>query len=341
MRTFLFLILLGGVAHAEPVDDGYCDFVEGVASATSAVQLSPELIGIFGYVEQSPTMISPSATSTLRAIGGVQYKLSAIYEGLATRDHAHADCRRHLALTQIRGETSARALAARARILDDALVEADKILAQVDADLEARRTTAQEATATRLRVEELRELSAEAHRQLLALPPATTAPLGAALTAYHSADAEMERDEGKLRRAQAFDVTVRAGVDQFLETPNSTQYFALISVGIHLGALFQGGANDRAAAGRKHFVESGHDPLGVDATLERVQTEISVESKRAEQTDALVAELQRQIDALSKIAGDDAKKYRQTVWFDLAKAKAEQAYLKAHLDALRQVLGGQ
>lgn len=343
-RSLIWLILLGfgGVAEADPADDGYCDYVEGVASATSDVQLAPQLIGLFGYVEQPPTQPVPTSQSTLRLIAGVNYRLTGIYEGVATRDRGHADCRRHRALEQVRGETMARALAAKAKVLADALAEADKVLEQTTADLDARRTTTQEATAIRLRVEELRGLDADARRQLSTLPTPGNEPLGAAMSAYHTADADMERAEAKLRRAQAFDISVRAGVDKFFDSTvaNSTPYFALVSVGINFGALWQGSANDRAAAGRKRLVESGHDPLGVDANIERVKIEIEVETKRAEETQALVGELQRQLDALARVGGEDSKKVRQTVWFDFVKAKAEQAYLTAHLDALHQVLGG-
>ena len=341
MRSMLVLALVGaaGVASAQPADDGYCEHVEGVADATSAIQLAPSLEGHFGYVEQSPTSVTPDASTTnLRLIAGMRYRLTGIYEGLATRAHGDADCRRHRALERVRGETMARALAAKARVIDDALGEAETILALTAADAEARRTTAQEATATRLRVDELHELAAEAHRELSALPTPTAEPLGAALTAYHRADAEMEDAEASLRRAQGIDLSVRAGIDDFLTGPNALQYFAVVSVGVNLGLLWQGRGNDRAAAGRKRLVMSGHDPLGVDATLERVETEIAVETKRAEQVAALVGDLERQLESLGKLPGEDAKRYRQTVWFDAVKARAEAAYLTAHLASLHEVL---
>ena len=339
--AFLFLACAATAAHAQP-NDGYCEYVEGRATATSATQFAPQLIGVFGYVEQPPSQVAPSQSSTLRLIAGVNYRLTGIYEGFATRDHAHADCKRHRALEQVRGETAARALSAKAKVLDAAITEADKILKASEGELDAHRSTAQEATATRLRVEELRELAADAHRQLSALPSVTDQPLGSALAAYHRADADMEDAEAKLRRAQLVDVSVRAGVDEFLDSnvSNPTPYFALVSVGISLGALWQGGGNDHAAAGRKKLVESGHDPLGVDATLDRVQSTIDIETKRAEQTASLVGELERQVTALDKIGGEDSKRYRQTVWFDLAKARAEAAYLAAHLQSLHEVLGG-
>jgi hypothetical protein len=340
------LVLISSVAYAEPPapgDDGYCDYVNGVASATSAVQMSPTLIGMFGYVDQSIASATVSPNNTLRVIGGVKYSLSGLYSGIATRDHAIADCQRHTALEQVRGETAARALAARAKVLDAALTEAEQILKEVNGDLEARRTTAQEATALRLRVEELRGLAADAHQQLSALPAATDQPLGAAMVTYHAADADMEAYEAKLRRAAAFDVVVRAGVDEYLDSAvvNPTQFFGLVELDVNLGVLFMAPGNSKAAAGRKRLVETGHDPLGVDATIDRVRTLIEVESRRQQDNASLVAELQRQLDALAKIPGDDSRKYRQTVWFDFIKAKADQAYLTAHLAALREVAGGE
>ena len=339
MKALLFVALLAGTARA---DDGYCDYVEGRATATAATQFAPQVIGVFGYVEQAPSQVAPSQSSTLRFIGGINYRLTGIYEGFATKDHANADCRRHRALDRVRGETAARALGAKVKVLDDSLAEADKIMKAVESDFEARRTTAQEATALRLRVDDLRELAADAHRQLATLPPVSDQPLGAALAAYHTADADMEEAEAKLRKAQLVDVSVRAGFDAFLDSnaSNPTPYFAVVNVAVSLGALWQGGGNDRAAAGRKKLVESGHDPLGVDATLEDVQGTIDIETRRAEQNTALVAELERQLAALDKVGGEDSKRYRQTIWFDFAKAKAEQAYLAAHLQSLHEVLGG-
>ena len=92
--------------------------------------------------------------------------------------------------------------------------------------------------------------------------------------------------------------------------------------------------------GARGWSRAGHDPLGVDATLENVQGTIDIETKRAEQTAALVGELERQLAALDKVGGEDSKRYRQTIWFDFVKAKAEQAYLAAHLQSLHEVLGG-
>ncbi len=116
-------------------------------------------------------------------------------------------------------------------------------------------------------------------------------------------------------------------------------------MGINLGALFQGGANDRAVAGRRRPVRSGRDPIAADATAERlrviVETETETETKREQETAALEADLQRQLDALTRLGGEESKRYRQTAWFEWIKIRAEHAYLTAHLRALHEVLGGE
>jgi hypothetical protein len=337
LKALAIVVVLASSAYA----DDYCDFVQNVADATAATQLAPQFIGLFGYVEQSPAQVNPSQTSNLRLIAGINYRLTGIYEGYATKAKGDADCRRHRALDDVRGETNARGLAAKAKVLDGELAEADQILKQVTSDYDARRTTAQEATALRLRVDELRELDAEAHQQLAAIPRSADPRLGSALASYQQADADMEVADAKLRRAQLVDLSVRAGVDEFLDsTSNPTPYFAVIQLGVSFGAIWQGGANDRAAAARKRLVAEGRDPLGIDATLQQIQANIEIETKRAADTDALVAELERQLAALDKVGGEDSKRYRQTVWFDYAKAKADQAYYAAHLAALHEVLGG-
>jgi hypothetical protein len=301
---------------------------------------SPELIGSIGYVEQPPAAVNPDATQKgVRLIAGVRYSLSNFYTGFATRDRAKADCRRHKAFEQVRGETASRAIAARLKILDDALVEAEEILKTDEADYAAHRTTAQEATTTRVRVEEIRALAAEDQRALSTLPAPSEQPLAGALANYRTADAEVEDNEAKLRRAAGIDVSVRFGIDQYAERDNPQPYFAVLSVGINTGILFQGGANKRSAAGRHKLVESGQGP-GVEATVDQLRTTLDIESKRAKETEALVQELERQLDALGKIGGDESKRYKQTVWFEWVKAKAQHEYLATHVHTIREVLGG-
>lgn len=335
------LALAPATAYAEPADDGYCDFIEGSAAATAAPLLGPEVFGQFGYIEQPSFAVTPTGDAdNLRAIAGIRYSLTNVYTGIQTKARAAADCKRHKALLGLRGATNARAIAARLKVYDDAQQEAEKMLADANAAVEQRRMTAQEATAMRMRVEDLRALAATARRDLAMLPPPDERPLGTRLAAFREADAEVERREGKLRKASAFDISLRFGGDKFVEGPNTDlQFFAVAQLGINIGAIWLGNANDRAAEGRARYVRSGRDPLGSDVTTEQLRATIEVESRRIEQATALVGDLEKQLQALANIASEDSVKFRQTVWFDWVKAKADLAYLQAHVAAMREVAG--
>jgi hypothetical protein len=192
-----------------------------------------------------------------------------------------------------------------------------------------------------VRVEELRELAAQDKRQLSSLPAPSTRPLAGALGAYRNADADMERSEAKLRRIQAIDVSFRVGFDDYADRQStSSPYFAVLSIGVNLGVLFQSTANERAAAGRKRLVQSGRG-LGVEGTVDQLRTTIEIETKRAKETQALVSELERQLEALGRIGGEETKRYKQTVWFELVKSRAQLAYLTTHVDSIQEVLGGE
>ncbi|MBA3397752.1 MAG: hypothetical protein H0T89_34330 [Deltaproteobacteria bacterium] len=329
--------LHGGNASA---DDGYCDYVEGVASSQSAVLFAPELFAQLGYIEQSTLSAMPDPmvdTDGTRFVGGVRWRLSGIREATLTRGRAAADCTRHRAFERVRGDTLRAALEARAKVLDDAMLQAEKILAATNADFEARRATAQETTATRLRVEDLRRLSGETRAALRSLPAADAAPLSGALAEYQRADAEVEEKEAALRRWGAIDVSVRFGVDQYVsnDSVERSPFFGLVSVGVNLGILFQGSGNSRAADGRARLLKSGRDPMSLEATSSLVEAA----ARRAQETATLEADLKRQIDALDRVGGDDSRRYRLIVWFDWIKVRAEHAFHEAHAAALRQVVG--
>ena len=331
------LALLAAAAAPARADDGYCDYVQGVAAADSAISLSPEVFAQYGRIAQAPSAAFPIDPPSLRFIGGLRYRITGIYEGLALRARADADCRRHQAFQHVRVAPLSRALEARAKVLDEALPQAEKLLAQATADLEARRSNAQEATATRVRVEELRRAAMETRQSLRDLPAPTEGGAAGALAAFQRADEDVERNDARLRRARAVDLSVRAGIDRYLDdnTADTAPYFVVVSLGVNLGLLFQGSGNSRAAAGRKRLSQAGQDPISAEATTALLEAT----ARRAQDTAAVEAELARQIEMLNRIGGEDSKRYRQTVWFDLVKARAEHAYHEAYLAALKQVVG--
>jgi hypothetical protein len=323
-------------AHA----DGYCDFVEGVADAQSDLLYAPQLFGTIGYVKEPIGAGAAALEAGARAQAGIDYKISGLWEASATREHGRVDCRRHQALDRVQGESMYAALEEKAKILAEVGKEADKILAHEMEELSARRTTSTEIVAIRLRVNELRELAADTRRQLAALPPQQPGEkLGGALGAYYAADDELEHLEGRLRKLQGIDVSVRFGYDQYLDRADNAPVFALLTVGVNLGVLFMGSANDRAAAGRRVLTREQHHIQLVDTTITHLKSIIETESARADETAALMKDLETQMANLDRVGGDENRRARQTVWFDWAKVKADHAFLVTHVASLREVVG--
>lgn len=335
-------------ALAQPTDDGYCDYVKGTAAAAAATLAAPQLVAQFGYIQQPEFAVAPDPNvepNDLRAIASLRYSFTNLLAASATTARADADCRRHRAqlamqaiASQIRDTTTARAIAARLAVFEAARAQADKLLADSRADLDARRITTQEAVSTRLRVEDLRSQVAQARRELAALPDANTQGLDGLLGDYRAADADLERSEGKLRTVRAYDIGVRAGGDRFLNGTNAqTRYFALVEVGINFGALWVGSGNKRARAGRARYAQTVN-PLTPNTNIDGLRAMIDVQTKRSAEVGALVADLDRQLQALATADSADAKRFRETVWFEAIKARAELAYLEAHIQAMQAVI---
>ncbi len=329
--TGLVVAASAASAHA----DAYCDHARAVAAAESATLVAPELFTSLGYVEQPADAAIPSTSSDdLRFTLGVRYSLGDLYEGAVVRKRASADCRRQRALSQVQAVPAHRALAARAKVLDDAMAEASRLLAEADDDMRSRRATAQEVMATRLRVEQLRALTAATHKELDTLPD-SEGSLAGALGAYHEADADVEKHDARLRAARAWDLSVRVGYDKFLEGDDESPYFAVVSGSFNLGWLLQQPANKRALAARQRMVRD--EPNGAATPAMRALWES--ETRRAEEAGVLAAELERQLEALRRIGGEDGRRFRQTVWFEWVEAEAQHAYLEAHAASIGEVLG--
>jgi hypothetical protein len=334
-----------GAAAAQPAqdeamseDDGYCDWVEGAASSQSAVLSSPSIFGTFGYLDQTGLTAVPESTGNdLRLTAGLQYSLSNLYQGAVVRARARAECERHRALGELELNTTFRALQARVRVLEKGMAEAQAFLNTASEDFENRQASLQELTATRLRVDGLRALIVETRRLMAESEPTRPPPAGA-LSNYYVAEAEVEHQEARLRRAEAWDVSVRLGYDRFLEDDTEdSPLFALASVSFNIGALFQGAGNEQAATGRARFVRAGRGGENA-AVLRRLRATAQAEQKREKETAALLADLEKQLAELEQLTSITSRRYRETLWFEWVKVKAEHEYLRTHLASLNQIL---
>jgi hypothetical protein len=349
--TLAVLVLSAATAGAQPAqpDDGYCDFVEGTASANAATLASPELFSQFGYIEQPAFAITPTDTgNNLRALGGVRWSITNLLVSRTVKSVARAECRKHRAQLQLQGRengvlglAAGRALAAKLEVYEEAAAEAERILTEAQSELDNRRLTAPEAFATRMRVEDLRSAAAQTRMDLAAIPPQDPAkPITQAATDYAEADAALEHAQGHLRSLAAYDVSVRGGADRFLEGPDArTNYFAVIQVGVNFGAFATGSANRRAAAGRARYATTQVTPSDVGPNPDQVRAMIGVAETRAKQLQALVTDLEQQMSTLAQLSGEDSKRFRETLWFDTVKAKADLAYAQAQVTALRDLAG--
>lgn len=346
MRTGILiaaaLAMLAGEARADETH-GYCDYVEGVASAESALLFSPTVFATVGRLDRNAVTGDPTvASDELRTTAGLSYSLTGIVEGILTKKRAKAECRRHEALAQVASESTYHALAARQKVLDEALEEADEMLARADRELEARTATATEVLSTRVRIDELRALAAETRLELEALPkPAAGVPMSSALRELYSADTALEKQDARLREMKAIDVSVRVGYDSFLGGDDGSPYFAVLTVSFNPGWIVQRGANKKAARGRRHLVQEEYGTHQVDTTTTRLNSMLEVERKRVAETGALVEDLDKQLDQLKKISGEGSRRLRETVWFEWVKARAEHEYLVAHVAAIEAILGAE
>jgi hypothetical protein len=342
-----FAVLAGtaGVAradgNADQKIDGYCDWVTNVAASQADFFEFPNVIGTIAYIKE-PTVVTnpPEITSGLRGTLLLEWNVIGVLEGQATKRHGDDDCKKHKALDRVQGETVYKALRAKLKIYNDALEPADKILQKAVGDKDAHRTTAQEVVATRVRVNELHDLQNDTRLLIDALPrPGPDEQLGGALAAYYKYDDLMEKEEGKLRRLQGLNVSIGAGPDIYFGTADAVPFTALFQVTLNTGIFAQGGANERAAEGRRHMVREQHQVQLVDTTIAHIQNEVKSEQQRAEETAALESDLKNQMEQIEKIGGDDNLRYRDTVWFDYVKVRAEHAYFVAHVESLTEVLG--
>ena len=318
--------------------DGYCELVEGVARSEGALLVAPELFAAFGVVNGNDAA-QPGTTSlppTLRLTAGVRYSLVGLYQGIASWQRAEAECDRYRAVSQLRRFlerhrelSSGPALRARARVLTEALPEAERLLSAARRDVEHARMSVEELHATALRVDALRALLSETTEAIDRLPAfAPPARLHELMRAQAAASDRVERIDGRLRHARAWEISVRGGYDQLFGLRDGLPFFGAIQVGFNLGGFYQPFADARARHGRARFVPA--EAEGVDQrvgdVLHRLRAAHAAALRRREETRALFADLDIRLKAVEHLEGERVRRYREYLWFDWVQKKAEREY---------------
>lgn len=335
---------------ASPADDGCAAAAAG--AEVIAPTLAPELFLRGGFVDVGEaTGVGGFAGPTWRLTAGVEVGLAKLLRARAVRGHALAGCKRDGVEAQLRaamtaGEDLGRAAALRARaaVLERELPEAERIAEAVAVAVKDSRATLDELDAVRLRLDRLRALAAEtAAARALAGGEAEESPaasLPALLAAWREADDLEARSRFAVSRAGAVDLSLRGGYDQVFDGRGDLPLFAMATLTWDLGALSSRRAEPRAHAARRQAREAG-DGLEhrAEALLVRLRALRAAERARLAELDALRGDLGAQLRVIEAITTAEVRRYRNTLWFELARMDAERAYLEAHTAELDRVLG--
>ncbi|MFP2957474.1 hypothetical protein ACLEPN_06485 [Myxococcus sp. 1LA] len=335
---------------------GYCDFVRGVGSAEAALELAPEIFGAFGVVNAGEASggagTTPLGEPTPRITAGLMYDVVGLYRGRAIRKRAEADCRRQGALTvlesairQGNGLGEEAALEARSRVLEEALPQAEALLTSLRNDMKQGLVTLEEMNAVQVRLDGLRQLavSTKVARERLAARPRfqSGTRLEHVLNELRAADDQFEEHNGALRRSRAWRLNLRGGYDRLIDVDQDLPLFGQVTLSYNLGHLWQGAANARAREGRRRATldDVSGVPQRVNELLAELRSTQRTEEGRLQEVSTLVSDLETQLQTMDALQTREVRRFRGYLMMELTRLRAEQAYLRAHVESLQSFLG--
>lgn len=357
----IIAIVLSGRANAgeapvagtetKAAEPGYCRYIESAASSEAALLYAPELFGTAGAFQigegdAGRAFGEPRARITV----GLEASLKDIFQGVAVRRRAAAECRRWRAMNALQGALEAgaglgaeAALAARARVLEAALPLLDDRLGELRNEVKLANATIEELDAAQLRADTLQDLHARTMIDLARARDhaAPTGSLADLLGEYRAADDEIERLEGRLRKTDAWDLRIRGGYDEIVGVDQKLPVFGALTLSYDLGNLWQHGADARARAARREWVreEAGGVDSRIDGLLGELQATYGLERVRLEQLSTVKRDLEAQLVSVDAIQSSHVSRFRDYLLFELTKVRAEHAYLVEHVAALATFLG--
>jgi hypothetical protein len=117
--------------------------------------------------------------------------------------------------------------------------------------------------------------------------------------------------------------------------------FGMLTLSYNLGNLWQPAANTRARDGRRRALEE--DVEGVSQEVSRLLGELRAahrsEETRLREVSVLVSDLEGQLRDIQTMETAKVRRYRDYVLLELARLRAEQAWLKTHVAELGRFLG--
>lgn len=342
--------------YVEPVAAGaYCEYVQAVADSQAAPLLAPVLFSSIGNstAELLPSNLSDATVvaNRTRFLTGGSFSIGNVQRAYALKRVARADCEQYKvtagleAFIQDNNEAlTSNALEARAQVLREALPHSEEILSRTGKSVEAHSATVQEHHGMQLRRDELLQILEQTDSDMgKAAKSESLAMLSLPelLQKEVALRSRQEVEEGKMRKAGAWEVSVRAGYQRILGAPQTQPFFGTATLSFDLGRLWQAKAEKRASEGFYHWVQE--DPVGPSVRsfmlLQHFRAIQKAESQRLRETNALLEDLEQRLESVRQVADRRAESYADYVWFDYIKVKAEHAFLAAHLKDLSIVTG--
>jgi hypothetical protein len=160
------------------------------------------------------------------------------------------------------------------------------------------------------------------------------------MQSYEKAVGHTAESESQVRLSRRYDLSLRAGYDRLFGVRDGVPLLATLTFTYNLGSLAQPRAEALAQQGRKGWAATGvegiHDRVAV--LLAKLQGTLQVQAQRGRETSALLADLETRYKAVEHAPGDSVGAYRDYLWFDLIRLRAEDAYLRAQTAELRVLL---
>jgi hypothetical protein len=354
------LLLLPAVALATPAvtrsadAEAYCAFVGNANRSETSPLMSPQFFLNYGVVNGDDATTGAggivSLPPTTRLTVGLRYSITGLAQGIMSRQRATAECLRYTAESDLhrfmqahREVATVGAVRAQSAILQAALPHANQILNLVRNHVEKARATVQELHATQLRVDALSDLAAEVEGRLAGLAEtAPSAPPAQLIQRREQAEEKVERMDARLRALSAWDLNVRGGYDRFYGFRDELPLFIVVSLTVNPAAIAQPFYDARAREARLKWVRAQEEGIGqrVENLTRRLSTVHRAEQRRLRETTVLLADLESRLKSVDAIDNDKLRRYREALWFDWVKLKADHEYLRVHVADLSASLGG-
>jgi len=359
--SFCAFALATPVAMAEtdeapqPGVASYCDYALGASASSTSQQLYPRLFvsgGILTGAESFDVTGSAGSGSETRwrLQAGLSYGLADLTEGLALRDRARAECALYRQQSELFAflarydePDSVPGALAKIEVLQAALPTAERILNEMRTLQLRQQATVEEVNATSLRVNALRsELGSSRARVAASTRKHQVSPRHVVelMQSYRAAAEQVALNESRVRLSRRYDLFLRAGYDRLFGVRDGIPLAATLIFTFSPGSLAQPKAEAQTQRGHDGWATTGvegiHDRVAI--LLSRLRSTMEVQSQRATETSVLLADLEARYKAVEGVPGDSVRTYRDYLWFDLIRLRAEDAYLRAQLHELGSLL---